>query len=62
MDIYRLYAKFPDQKRYAPMNWKTGKQVINLIYATFFYENEIEIVLNEARKLNPEVKFEMRKV
>lgn len=47
MNTYRLYAKFPGQTRFAPVNWREGKQVVNLIYASLFLENEIEDLRRE---------------
>ena len=59
---YRLYAKFPGQKTFKAVNWKSGQQVGNLIYASFFTEEE----RNEVQKSldlpeNSSVKFEWRK-
>ena len=51
----RLYAKFANDKTFKPVDWRQGKQVGNLIYATLF-------TLDEAKRLNPEAQFELRKI
>lgn len=47
MNTYRLYVKFEGQKKFSPVNWREGRQVVNLIYASLFTENEIELVKEE---------------
>jgi len=62
---YRLYAKLPGQKRFKPMDYREGRQVTNLIYATLFTEVEadaLEAELDELEEINPGWKFEIRKV
>ena len=41
---YRLYAKWPGQKRFSPIDYSTGKQVVNLIHASMFTEEEKKVV------------------
>jgi hypothetical protein len=62
MKMYRLYVKYPGEKRWQPVNWKNGHAVGNLIYATIFTEAEARAVLVEARKMNPLYEFELRKI
>lgn len=37
---YRLYVKFPEQKRFRPVDWANGVQVSNLIHASLFTPEE----------------------
>lgn len=60
MNTFRLYAKFKGEKRFQPLDWKSGRPVINLIYASVFTEKEAKEVLKEAERCNPEVSFELR--
>jgi hypothetical protein len=57
---FRLYAKFPNSRRFQPMDCKACRPVINLIYATIFEEEPAQRVLAEVTRMNPDVKFELR--
>lgn len=36
----RLYVRWPKQKQFRPVNWRTGLQVGNVIHATLFTPEE----------------------
>jgi hypothetical protein len=61
--MFRLYAKYPGQKRFQPIDWSRGIQVVNLIYATLFTESEM-IKVQKSLDLpeNHHVSFKFRKV
>lgn len=65
-NTYRMYAKDGD-KRFAPMDYKRGCTVGNLIYATLFTVDDeakrdlMNEVLAELTEDNPTWKFEYRK-
>lgn len=60
--MYRLYVKFPNQKYFRPVNWRTGKQVINLIYASLFQDWEIgEVIKDLNSEPNKGIAYEFRK-
>jgi len=59
----RLYAKQKGNKQFKPVDWKSGRQVTNLIYASIFTEEESPKVLAEAVNLNSDIfDFELREV
>ena len=62
--MYRLYVKFQDQKRFAPVDWNNGVQVVNLIYASMFTPQEVERVKRVylAHSDNSHMKWEFRQV
>ena len=62
--MYRLYAKFPGDKRFAPVDWNGGTQVVNLIYATLFTPEEKERLTTGdlAHPDNAHLTWEFRKV
>jgi len=62
--MYRLYVKFPEDKRFAPVDWSRGVQVINLIYASLFTAEEKERLTNVdlAHPDNAHLTWEFRKV
>lgn len=47
---WRLYAKWPKQKQFKPVDYKEGKQVTNLIYATIFSTEEKDKVENDLQQ------------
>lgn len=53
---YILYVKWPGQKKFSPVDWREGKQVVNLIHATMFSENEMKEVDAELTKLKKDNK------
>lgn len=57
---YRIYAKFPGQNQFRPLDLSTGQQVINLIHATLLNEYEIHI-FNKICKDNEDVQFKLIK-
>lgn len=59
---YRLYAKFENMKSFKAVNWKDGRCVGNLFYASIFDETEANIALKEAIKCNPEAQFKLVKI
>jgi len=63
--MFRLYAKIPGKKRFAPMDYNAGTVVINLIHATIFSEVEASKLRKELPALediNPGYKFELRSI
>jgi hypothetical protein len=58
---YRLYAKFPEQKKYKPLDLETGQQVTNLIYATMIPEWKLKW-LEDTYAENPEISFKLEKI
>jgi hypothetical protein len=57
---FRLYAKFPNSRRFQPMDCKECRPVVNLIYATIFEHEQARRVLAEVTRMNPDVQFELR--
>ena len=60
---YRLYTRLPGEGRFKAMDYRSGRQVRNLIYATMFSREEAGMLrqeLEELHKLNPGWKFEIR--
>ena len=62
--MYFLYAKYPGQERFLPMDWRKGRQVINLIHATMFTEEQTRTLqsVDLAHPDNAHITFEFRKV
>jgi len=62
--MFRLYAKLPTDTRFKPVDWSSGTQVTNLIYATLFTREEKTTL--EAGSLahpdNASIRFEFRPV
>jgi hypothetical protein len=62
--FFRLYVKWPEQNTFAAVDWKAGKQVKNLIYASFFTEMEKDQIENDLvkhREKNPGMQWDWRK-
>ena len=63
---YRLYVKFPEDKRFAPVAWGANRwvQVVNLIYASLFTSEEKEYLTTGdlAHPDNAHITWEFRKV
>ena len=49
---YRLYAKKAGTKRFAPIDWRTGNRVVNLIHATIFSSEERATAERELEESN----------
>lgn len=64
MNSYRLYIKFPGDKRFLPVDWSTGTVVHKLIHATVFTEEEIGLVerYDLTRDDNAGIEYEFRPV
>ena len=63
--MFRLYAKTPGKKRFAPMDYNSGSVVVNLIYATIFSQVEATKLKKEIpilEDINPGWKFELRSI
>lgn len=61
---YMLYAKGPNANRFNPIDWKSGNQVINKMFATMFSEEnaaKLREDLPALHEANPGWKFELRK-
>ncbi len=61
MTMFRLYMKAKDMKRFQALDWRAGRPVGNLIYATLFTMTEAEQALAEAKRCNPEIEFKLGK-
>ena len=62
--MYRIYGKQKNEKRFKALDLKNGVFVNNLMYASFFYENELEQlkkVVQDLNEQNEEFIFEIRK-
>ena len=62
--MYRIYGKQKNEKRFKALDLKNGVFVNNLMYASFFYENELEQlkkVVQDLNEQNREFTFEIRK-
>ena len=62
--MYRIYGKQKTEKRFKALDLKNGVFVNNLMYASFFYENELEQlkkVVKDLNEQNREFTFEIRK-
>ena len=62
--MYRIYGKQKTEKRFKALDLKNGVFVNNLMYASFFYENELEQlkkVVQDLNEQNKEFIFEIRK-
>ncbi len=49
-------------RQFKAMNWKEGRPVGNLIYATVFFEQEARACLEEATRLNTDWEFKLVQV
>ena len=61
---HMLYAKGPSDKRFAPIDWASGNQVINKMFATMFNEEKTAKLREDLPALteaNPGWTFELRK-
>lgn len=61
---HMLYAKGPSDKRFAPIDWQSGNQVINKMFATMFNEENTAKLRGDLPALteaNPGWIFELRK-
>lgn len=62
--MYRIYGKQKNEKRFKALDLKNGVFVNNLMYASFFYENELtqlKKVVQDLNEQNEEFIFEIRK-
>lgn len=62
--MYRIYGKQKTEKRFKALDLKNGVFVNNLMYASFFYDNELHLlkkVVQDLNEQNKEFIFEIRK-
>lgn len=62
--MYRIYGKQKTEKRFKALDLKNGVFVNNLMYASFFYDNELyqlKKVVQDLNEQNKEFIFEIRK-
>ena len=62
--MFRIYCKVPG-KPFRAMDYNNGTTVGNLIHATIFtpeQRSKVESEVSAMRKMNPTMKFELRKV
>lgn len=59
---FRLYAKFPDQKQYRPLDLAEGIQTDKLIYATILSFEQGTKAIAAIQATNPEVKLDLRPI
>ena len=50
---HMLYAKGPNDKRFAPIEWASGNQVINKMFATMFSEENTAKLREDLPALHP---------
>jgi hypothetical protein len=65
MKTYRIYSKMDDQKKFSPVDWAEGVQVVNLIHATIVPEGffkKAKEVLSESVKMNKGMTFQLREI
>jgi hypothetical protein len=65
MKTYRIYSKMDDQKRFSPVDWAEGVQVVNLIHATIIPEdffNKAKDVLTKSVLMNKGMTFQLREI
>ena len=65
MSNYIVYGKAKDMKTFKAMDLKNGHPVNNLIYASVFWDAEIEKMnstITELEKDNPEWQFKFKKI
>lgn len=62
MKYYFIYIKFPESKKFMPYNAKENRLEVNKIHASMFNEKEVELVLEDLIKNNPEMKIEKRSI
>ncbi|MCH8567616.1 MAG: DNA repair protein RadA [Balneolales bacterium] len=47
---YMVYAKFPDQKSFKPIDMSSGRQVTNFMYASLYKKHQLEALKDHLRK------------
>ena len=57
---FRLYAKFPGQKTFKPLDLAEGIQTDKLIYATLLTFGEGVRAIQAIKETNPEVELDLR--
>tara|TARA_B100000029_G_scaffold24820_1_gene24487 strand:+ start:517 stop:711 length:195 start_codon:yes stop_codon:yes gene_type:complete len=62
MNLYNIYVKTKEMKKFRPMDLFNCKPVINLIHASLLDHDEAYKVLLELRELNPTMEFKKVKV
>jgi len=64
MYCYRIYGKQKAEKRFKPFDYKGGKFVVNLIYATYWHrscQSHVRNLVETMNKDNNDYIFEMRR-
>lgn len=64
MNTYLVYGKKKTDKRFMPFDMRDNKFVVNLFYASMFFDDDLEKLtkeINFMNKMNPEYIFEIRK-
>jgi hypothetical protein len=65
MKNYRIYSKMLNQKRFSPVDWAEGIQVVNLIHATIvpedFFNKAIDVLAKSAL-MNKGITFQLREI
>lgn len=62
-EVYIVYGKHKNDKRFKPFDMKNNKFVINLFYASLFFEKDLKDLTNEVEymnKYNENFVFEIR--
>jgi hypothetical protein len=61
--MFRLYVKWPGQTKFRPVDWSTGEQVNELMYATLFSKSEVgEVVATIERHQPGAFEYRFKKV
>jgi len=59
---HRIYGRSLGKGRFKPLDLRSGKFVVNLMYATMLPEFEAERISNELNEENQDLEFVTRKI
>ena len=64
MNTYLVYGKKKTDKRFKPFDMRDNKFVVNLFYASMFFDDDLEKLTQEIKFMNeknPDYVFEIRR-